>query len=768
MIKKLLFTLLASVIALLPLTPVLAGEPKQERQIGEKRALSTGDEATYLGSQNGKEIWQAKIGDPVYVKGTNIKYDCQWYQDGLTGYKAGANDFTATVSGTNVVINYKDNMQSWSPETAIGTTKLSEKTYTPTLLVFDPINFNYYHNTLMWDYGNGVKRYLRIIEGMLIEYYQIEKPIAGDFNIDSKLVQSDGYIWNRPMAAWDADNKPVDVTILSKGKYSLSSSKQAITKTGTEVKYPITIDPDSTFYTSSSDASLIIPIALQAWNTIHNAASSNSVDSTSGSCYVETQSTGSNTWNEIVRAVLYFNTSSLPDSATITATNLYLNVYTIGDGSDGGIYIVNGMDTYPHDPCVVGDYDYTKYASFASNYGYADIGDNITDDQYNLINAKAGTFALSTIINKTGYTKLMLVERDDYNNSLPPNNTNTSLFWYAYEQGVGYRPYIVVTYAVEAPEITGDAASNISTVSARLNSTVDFDGYESCQVRFGYGLVSKLAANFATYDNITAWSAAEWDTGEHPFFDTSGIADLVPATTYYYRVQIKNSDSTVTSDPEISFATEAALNEPDNLRGIPSMTSISLSWTKGTGASQTEVVFSSTGLPTSNTTGTIIYLNTGTTYTYTGLVAGHTYYFSAWGESAGAYSASYATLAVTTSAFTVESEDIETPPLFTEWFQTPDYTQLSNLEPLYSAVNGVATALGTPTNNAWMGLITLIIVLVSLGIMMFAGWFGGFVIGVFLTLGGVAIHILPAWYVFILILVFLFAWQFSKRGVENG
>jgi len=764
MIKKLLFTLLASVIALLPLTPVLAGEPKQERQIGEKRALSTGDEATYLGSQNGKEIWQAKIGDPVYVKGTNIKYDCQWYQDGLTGYKAGANDFTATVSGTNVVINYKDNMQSWSPETAIGTTKLSEKTYTPTLLVFDPINFNYYHNTLMWDYGNGVKRYLRIIEGMLIEYYQIEKPIAGDFNIDSKLVQSDGYIWNRPMAAWDADNKPVDVTILSKGKYSLSSSKQAITKTGTEVKYPITIDPDSTFYTSSSDG-MLVDYITGGWDASHDAISSDAISNGYTQVYVGLYTGGGPLY--IYRGYFYFNTESLPDSATITNANLYLYVTGSNDGDDAKHYIVSGMATYPHDPLVQADFDYTNYGSFATNYGYCDAGSNITISQYNLINVNVGTAALSTIINKTGQTKLCVVEKHDYSD-LGTGVGFNSLFTYSYEQGVGYRPYIVVTYAVEAPEITGDAASNISTVSARLNSTVDFDGYESCQVRFGYGLVSKLAANFATYDNITDWSAATWDTGEHPFFDTSGIGDLVPATTYYYRVQIKNSDSTVTSDPEISFLTEAALNEPDNLRGIPSMTSISLSWTKGTGADKTEIVFSSTGLPTSNTTGTVIYLNTGTTYTYTGLVAGHTYYFSAWGESAGAYSASYATLAVTTSAFAIESDDIDTPPLFTEWFQTPDYTRLANIEPLYSAVNGVATALGTPTNNAWMGLITLIIVLVSLGIMMFAGWFGGFVIGVFLTLGGVAIHILPAWYVFILILVFLFAWQFSKRGVENG
>ncbi len=163
-------------------TPVLADEG--ELKAGDKRALSTGEEETYLGVIDGQQTWQVVFGDPVYIPGTETKYDLQWhFADGE--YVAGANVFEATVSDKRVTIEYDGKKSTWKPDFKVGTgQKVSGSV---TLLLFDPINSNYQQNTLVWDYGNGIKRYLRIIEGMLIEYYIIDSPLVGDIVIDNKV-----------------------------------------------------------------------------------------------------------------------------------------------------------------------------------------------------------------------------------------------------------------------------------------------------------------------------------------------------------------------------------------------------------------------------------------------------------------------------------------------------------------------------------------------------------------------------------------------------
>ncbi len=47
-----------------------------------------------------------------------------------------------------------------------------------------------------------------------------------------------------------------------------------------------------------------------------------------------------------------------------------------------------------------------------------------------------------------------------------------------------------------------------------------------------------------------------------------------------------------------------------------------------------------------------------------------------------------------------------------------DYTSLSRLEPIYSAVNGVADSFGIPRNNAWVFLSFIIV----LGVAIYLLW----------------------------------------------
>ncbi|GAH54380.1 unnamed protein product, partial [marine sediment metagenome] len=75
---------------------------------------------------------------------------------------------------------------------------------------------------------------------------------------------------------------------------------------------------------------------------------------------------------------------------------------------------------------------------------------------------------------------------------------------------------------VAAPSITADAATYVAQTTAQLNSTVDDDGGEPCDVRFGYGDETQTADNFLLYDTVTSWVEDIYTTEQHPYFEASG------------------------------------------------------------------------------------------------------------------------------------------------------------------------------------------------------------------------------------------------------
>jgi hypothetical protein len=251
------------------------------------------------------------------------------------------------------------------------------------------------------------------------------------------------------------------------------------------------------------------------------------------------------------------------------------------------------------------------------------------------------------------------------------------------------------------PSITAHAASNIAISTARLNGTIDYDGAMpgTIQVRWGYGSTSETAGNFLSYDIVTAWGGA-YSTGDNPYAD---INSLTSSHTYYFRFQAKNTIGTVTSG-ELNFATLSALNNPTNLIIIPSATSANITWAKGAGSTNTMVRYSLSAYPTTTAAGTQAYFGAASTYNLTGLLAGKTYYFSLWGESAGSYSASKTDGMITTSAG-IAVVTPATPTGIARFFAAPDYTTMANLPfGLYDGINGVATSLGMPIANFWMVL----------------------------------------------------------------
>jgi hypothetical protein len=256
--------------------------------------------------------------------------------------------------------------------------------------------------------------------------------------------------------------------------------------------------------------------------------------------------------------------------------------------------------------------------------------------------------------------------------------------------------YVVINYtALTAPDVTTNAASNIAQTTARLNSTVVDDGGEPCDIRWGWGTTTQSAIE--SYDSYSSWENDTYTTGQHPYND---ITSLSGSTTYYFRVEIRNDFGTELGG-ELSFTTEGAVNEPDNIRAIPGSQSVSLSWSKGTGATNTLIRYSVDTYPTTTSEGTQLYFGTSSSTVHSSLESGTTIYYSAWGESGSVYSGSYTTLLVTTLAGQDTDVDLTAPSEPTNWFLDVDYTTQTN-NPLYATINTIADNVNVPRATAWM------------------------------------------------------------------
>lgn len=699
--KTILSILLACILALGVTMPVLADEDKPKKlEIGDKVALETGHEATYLGKgvDGSGQIWQADIGYLKYIPGTDTLIECQWDYDIDKGeWFALPNLFTAIVKGTKVTVWNEGVKVSWQPEVFVGTKKLASSK-SPYINIIDPINENYYGNTIHWNYSNGITRYLRIIEGMLIEYYTIEEVPGGDILIIPHTTKDAGFVWTRPSEAWDADFEPVELAIGKNGELTLLASDIA------GATLPITIDPDTTFTTSASDGYLATNLhnsdvsSDASWNAAHDDVSAGSVygASTKSEVIVYTRFSGGYLWQtSINRAYLFFDTSAIPDDANITSTVLQL--YGVAaPTTDFGAWVLilqEGMPTYPHDPLVAGDLLHSHYSGAGGTLASGDMGSGYKDLT---LSAEGRGW-----INAEGVTKLCLREDNHDENDTKPSYGAVEEWnrwqWYTYEQGAGYRPKLVVTWAATAPAITADAASYVAKTTARLNSTVDDDGQEDCDVRFGYGTTTQ--AVFTDYDTNTAWVEDEYTTGEHPYVD---IDSLIADTEYFWRVQIRNSHSTVTSS-ELTFTTVAALSPPTNFKAFPSSTSIGTTWTLGDGATSTMVRYSETSYPTDETEGTLAYSGTLASYTITGLTIGHTYYIVAIGVTDGEYSATVEVMA-TTSAAEGAATGLGISEMPEGLYQAPETGEMSNM-PGYEIFNQLSSDMNIPFGTIWFFII---------------------------------------------------------------
>jgi hypothetical protein len=309
----------------------------------------------------------------------------------------------------------------------------------------------------------------------------------------------------------------------------------------------------------------------------------------------------------------------------------------------------------------------------------------------------------------------------------------------------------------------------IAKTSARLNAAITGDGGGDCQVSWGYGTTTHTAGDFNLYDTVTAFEGA-YRVGATPYLDITGLTANTP---YFFRIQVKNALSTVTSVTEQTFTTSTTVSSPTDsstFYGIPSSTQIDLSWVLPTGSTQGLVRYRTDTYPTSTTNGNKIYEGVNTTYSHVGLSAGKTYYYSLWGESGGSYSATAMNLVVTTKGTDPGVGGNPTSPdLWTQFFQITDTSGLVNLYPFPDIIQVYADGWGMPPNNMWFAVTIGIIVLITTGILLSTkstmGAFGFAIVAMFFS---VALKTIPGWMIVVPIAMSLGAVALWKMRPQGG
>ena len=143
----------------------------------------------------------------------------------------------------------------------------------------------------------------------------------------------------------------------------------------------------------------------------------------------------------VYRGFLFFDTSSIPDTATITSVKLSIKVAFDESATDFNLTIQNGQPTYPHMPLQDSDFYYIHYQG---NGGQLDTS-TITEGQwYNI------TFTSEALnwINKEGITKLCLRSSRDIDSIPPTGNEAISI----YSSESDYPPKLYVEYSYEGAE----------------------------------------------------------------------------------------------------------------------------------------------------------------------------------------------------------------------------------------------------------------------------------------------------------------------------
>ena len=253
---------------------------------------------------------------------------------------------------------------------------------------------------------------------------------------------------------------------------------------------------------------------------------------------------GQNQAYSIYRSYFYFDTSSIPESSTITAAELKLAGQTDQSSQDFYITIQSGQPSHPEDPLVAGDYD----KSFYSGDGGSLTTAGLVISGYNTISLN--TTGLSWI-DKGGVTKLCVRSDRDIAGTTPTTTEHVTVYT-SDQGGTTYDPKLIVYYDPGPADFEIETSGYVDT--STIGGVGSVSPYSTSSDGHNYGTSTVYATVWEaasatkndTNDNALIgqlYSAPNYSIWRsYLYFDTSGIPDdalITSATLKLYG----NSDS---------------------------------------------------------------------------------------------------------------------------------------------------------------------------------------------------------------------------------
>ncbi len=212
----------------------------------------------------------------------------------------------------------------------------------------------------------------------------------------------------------------------------------------------------STAETTSVDGYVIRQTSGETWAAMQGGAGNAVSDTANIFDFVGGFSTDidANEWKKLSRSIMLFDTSGLPDTATISAATLSLYCYEKNSGIGTPALNIFSSNPASNTALVAADYTTLGTTAFATAITFA----NISTTGYNdfTLNATGRAEISLTWVSRFGCRE----SNYDAPNSAPAWVEDTSSFVRAYtsEKGTGYQPKLVVTYSLNtappAPSLT--------------------------------------------------------------------------------------------------------------------------------------------------------------------------------------------------------------------------------------------------------------------------------------------------------------------------
>ena len=294
-----------------------------------------------------------------------------------------------------------------------------------------------------------------------------------------------------------------------------------------------------------------------------------------------------NQYNRIYRNGYGFNTSSIPDTATITGITFGVNVYSKTNGLGNLGLTLTGFNPITNNSFIASDYARFTDVRYTNNVSYADVS---TAGGYTNF---TGISAWYTAINKTGYSNFFIRFLPDLDNSATAitwaSAGETGFAVWDYQESAGKYPFLEITYTeadtTPPASVTNLAADNSTCTEMDVSWTEPADADLNHTMMYKDNVLIINETNATTNHVFTGLTGGQSYTFSTKTCDTSGNCN----TEW---VNVTESATACGSAPVASFTSDRlmvripnSLTLTETCENVPTLWNWSWgdgTWTNGT------------------------------------------------------------------------------------------------------------------------------------------------------------------------------------------